>query len=578
MPWIYDTGEELWFRNNTRLTFGQLFYWDSFNYHGVFPYLWELVQTFNFATFQSENIWNAYDPLTGEWAYSIARVPSGTRLYGSKGEIYIYTINLEQGWITLWNSSRTVQPQNTGGQADGSWGSAANIQKTFDAETGIEWNKTIPMGLPGRIQENEGAVSQVGIRAIFLQDRVIGSTAPDLGQVLNDDPVTTWGVSLKPGQEGTLLFNETWQPPSGDLTMSWGAASTEDGVFTLWAKEQRAHFGFSLDTGKQIWGPTESQEQLDIYGIQNNIVDGKLFSAGMGGVVYCYDVKTGTRLWSTTVDDPYTEILWSNNWPLPVSLFVSDGKIYLTHSEHSPVDPKGRGAPFLCLNVENGDVVFRIDGAFRGTDWGANAIIGDGIIATMDTYDQRIYAIGKGPSATKISIQDDVISKGDSVLITGKVTDISAGTESNAIKARFPDGVPAIADEDMSDWMLFVYKQFPMPMDASGVEVVIEAVDPNGNYFVIDKVTSDATGLFMKMWKPETEGEYTIIARFEGSKAYWQSHATTALGVGPAVSPSGPITPETPETPLITTEVALVIVVAIAAIVIIAFLALRKRK
>ena len=35
---------------------------------------------------------------------------------------------------------------------------------------------------------------------------------------------------------------------------------------------------------------------------------------------------------------------------------------------------------------------------FRDTRWGGNGIIGDSIIATMDTYDQRVYAIGKGPS------------------------------------------------------------------------------------------------------------------------------------------------------------------------------------
>jgi hypothetical protein len=36
------TGEELWFRNNTRLSHGQITYWDSFNLHGAYPYLWEV--------------------------------------------------------------------------------------------------------------------------------------------------------------------------------------------------------------------------------------------------------------------------------------------------------------------------------------------------------------------------------------------------------------------------------------------------------------------------------------------------------------------------------------------------------
>jgi hypothetical protein len=48
---------------------------------------------------------------------------------------------------------------------------------------------------------------------------------------------------------------------------------------------------------------------------------------------------------------------------------------------------------------------------------------------------------------------------------------------------------------------------------------------------------SDGAGMFKKMWKPETEGEYTIIARFAGSKSYWPSYAESALSVGPARDP-----------------------------------------
>ena len=72
------TGEELWFRNNTRIAFGQTFYWDSFNMHGVFNYIWETKSSFNPITYQSVTTWNAYDPFTGEWQYSITNPPSGS--------------------------------------------------------------------------------------------------------------------------------------------------------------------------------------------------------------------------------------------------------------------------------------------------------------------------------------------------------------------------------------------------------------------------------------------------------------------------------------------------------------------
>ena len=315
-----------------------------------------------------------------------------------------------------------------------------------------------------------------------------------------------------------------------------GAPSIEERVYTLWSKDTQQHYGFSLDTGQQIWGPTESQHYLDYLGIANIIDGGILFSARMAGVVNAYNVSTGEHLWTYDVSDPYTEILWADNWPVR-PLFITDGKIYFGHSEHSPVDPKPRGAPFVCLNVTTGEEIWRIDGAFRVTDWGGLSVIGDSIIATYNSYDQRVYAIGKGPSAITVETPLTSIPKGSSITIEGRITDISPGTESSAITMRFPNGVPAVSDASMSHWMKYVYLQFPMPTDVSGVEVILEAVDPTGHYFVIDKVTSDGAGMFKKMWKPETEGEYTIIARFAGSKSYWPSYAESALSVGAAPDP-----------------------------------------
>ena len=520
------TGEELWFRNNTRLTFGQVFYWDAWNYHGAFAYVWEITQSFNFFTGGMDNTWKAYDAFTGEFAYGMTNVPDGTRIYGPEGEIYIYDVNLEQGSMALWNSTKVVNPQLTGESADGSWGSNANIQKMFDARTGYEWNTEIPTDLPGSVQ------------AVFLEDRIVGSDAETFVNRIDEPPITLWALNVKPGQEGQLLFKKTWQPPTGQLSIGFGAASLEDGVFTLWSKEQRAHYGFSLDSGEKIWGPTHSQTQLDIFDIENNIAYGKLFSVGMGGIVYTYDVKTGGLLWSYAVNDPSNEILWSNNWPL-AELFITDGKIYFAHREHSPVDPKPRGAAFICLNTTSGELIFRIDGAFRGTEWGGNAIIGDGIIALMDTYDNRVYAVGKGPSHTTVSIQSDVITHGNSVQVKGTVTDISAGTEDDGLTSRFPNGVPAVSDANMNEWMKYVYMQFEGPADVVGVEVVLSVLDSNDNVYEIGTVTSDANGNFGFSWQPQIPGMYTVYATFAGSKSYWPSSAQTYVTVeeAPAATP-----------------------------------------
>jgi hypothetical protein len=417
-----------------------------------------------------------------------------------------------------------------------------------------------------------------------------------------------WGLSLKQGQEGTLLFDNTWAAPadwvSGNQTVQWMTASAEDNVGVLFSKETCQNYGFSLTTGEYMWGPTESQYYLDALDDTKAgarvIAYGKLYSASVSGIVYCYDVQTGDRLWKYEANDTYTEILWANTWWLR-PLFVTDGKLYVGHYEHSAIDPRPRGAPFICLDAETGEEIWKVDGMFRQTRWGGRAIIGDSIIATMDTYDQRIYAIGKGPSATTVEAPMTGIAAGNSLVLRGTVTDISPGTQDYALTARFPNGVPAVSDESMSDWMLYVYKQFTKPTDVTGVSVYLTARDPNGNTQEIGTVTTDELGNFAVPWTPPVSGFYTVTATFEGSNAYYGSEAGTSFVVSEAsvavpavvaptiptvstptpvqsVSPSPseappPPTSAMPTTTYIAIGAAVVVIIAVAAV-----LVLRRRK
>ena len=130
----------------------------------------------------------------------------------------------------------------------------------------------------------------------------------------------------------------------------------------------------------------------------------------------------------------------------------------------------------------------------------------------------------------------------------------------------------------MGDWMKYVYMQFERPADANGVPVKIEIVDPNNEYAWIGTATTDSDGNYAYSFIPQTEGQYMIIATFDGSAGYYGSHSITYLKVDPAISPSGPITPETPA-PLISTEAAIIGAVSIAAVLGLAsFAIIRKRK
>jgi hypothetical protein len=464
-------------------------------------------------------------------------VPSGSTVYGPKGEIYRISVSTGGATMRFWNSSRVVSNE-------GSW-IRFGMGQIYNASEGIEWTVDIPEGLPGgaNIIEIDGKVTGVGGTRQYgflqetenSQDKVIG---------INVTPtnVYSWGISLEPGHEGELLFNSTGNAPSvwtENVTLAQGPVSPEDGVFTVWVPELRQHWGFSIESAQMLWGPTEPHAYLDYLGglaIRNALYENMLVSAQMSGTVYAYEMTSGNLIWTYDATDPYTEILWGDNWPLRVDFFT-DGKIYVAHSEHSPIDPKPRGAPFICLNATTGEEIWRIDGAFRGTDWGGNAIIGDSIITAYDSYDQNIYGIGKGPSETTIIVENNGLKLGSLATLSGTVMDISPGTNDPILTARFPNGVPAVADEYMSEWMLYIYKQFERPADAMGVPVKIQIVDPAGQYAWIGTATTDSYGNFAYSFIPQMKGTYTLIATFDGSNSYFGSQQTTYLIVDEAPAP-----------------------------------------
>ena len=80
---------------------------------------------------------------------------------------------------------------------------------------------------------------------------------------------------------------------------------------------------------------------------------------------------------------------------------------------------------------------------------------------------------------------DAGIALGNSVTIKGTVTDISAGTKQTVQAANFPNGVPAVSDASMSQWMEYVYMQKSKPMNTTGVPVTLSVVDANGNFRTI---------------------------------------------------------------------------------------------
>ena len=582
--YCYDlrTGEEIWYQNGTGpllpnygssggshnpsgsypyLSFGQVYAYDSPNQHGPIGYLWSTYTDPNNGT----NIWQMYDAFTGNWICNLNGVPSSgvafapsSQIRGEDGSLLIYNYNSNAGWLTLWNSSKTILYKDVY-ISNEFWEWRPKLGQSFDASNGYEWNVTVPKGLGG-------------INYLF-QDRLIGSYGIS-SFAYGTTKYGYWSMSLEEGNEGTINWrNDYSEPPIENGTMYLGPASVEDGIFTEWVKETRTWTGYNIETGKKVWGPTPSEDQYNMYGRGTNnavIYQGKLLSYGYSGILRCYDVTNGTLLWEEPTESGGIDSYYDHGrYPLSLGC-VADGKVYLFSSEHSPSKPLWKGSKLRCIDVESGKTLWAAD------HWGNNPIIADGMIVDLNDYDGQITAYGKGPSSITVSAAPEVSVYGDSVLIKGMVTDIAAGTEQNEQSARFPNGVPAIADENMTAWMAYVYHQKEMPMDITGVEVKLETLDPNGNFYEIDKTTSDASGMYSYAFKPEVPGSYTIIATFEGSGAYYGSSAETAINV--AEAPQASPTPTPPPPAMTDTYVIGFGSAALIAVIVIGVLILLKKR
>ena len=296
-----------------------------------------------------------------------------------------------------------------------------------------------------------------------------------------------------------------------------------------------------------------------------------VYDTGVSGVTYCYNATKGL-IWTYHADQPYNEFQFAVDWWEGTPFAIED-KIYLGSLEHSPVNPFPRGAPFICLNATTGEVIWRVDGMYRENAWGGQPLLGSGIILTGDTYDQTTWIIGNGPSSTTVTAPDVVVPNGGTAIIRGTVMDISPATSKTEVQLRFPKGVPAVSEDSMSDWMLYVYKQFNRPANVTGVDVDVTVLDSNGQVYATSTVTTDAYGNFNYDFAAKDAGIYTVKTSFAGSNSYYGSFAVSSP-FNVAAAPSEP-TPEPTSAPVSMTEqyfVPAIVGIVIALVVVCALL------
>ena len=506
------TGEELWRLDAATLASigkpvtGYVYCYDMMNQHGVIPN--GLLFTQNFA--------RAVDPRTGRILnLNITNVPTGIAAPGEQGEVLRYVYTSSSKTLGEWNSSKVFVTETSG-----------SINASTTAR--YDWIKTLSIG-PG---------TWTLVRHLIPGNLILMTQGSFGGPRDPRDGMNVTAVSIKPETAGQILWTKYLPVAPNNVTRKIIGIDEGAGVFITQDKETLTLCGFSITNGNQVWTVTPDDAKWDTMRSTSIVAYGNLYVSGFDGILHCYDMANGDLLWTYGNGGPgnttYSglETAWGH-YPIFVDN-VADGKLYLGTTEHSPDSPFYKGTQFRCINATTGEEIWTMMGWGTGMYVGQSDIIAEGCFIYLNCYDMQLYTVGKGPSSMTVEAPKAAIELGGSLIISGTITDISAGTKQKEQAARFPQGVPAVSDESQSAWMEYVYMQKPRPTDATGVTIALSVVDANGNYRDIGTTTSDADGFFSFNWKPDIEGKYTVYASFAGSESYWPSHAVTAFAVDPA--------------------------------------------
>jgi len=539
------TGEEIWRQNYAvNPTFGAIVNFDSPNQHGAIAYL-IATQTISGAT-----TWSMYDPIDGTWVFNITNVPAGTMSFGPSGEPLIYQINLANKWLALWNFTNVVSNGPLNALTSNGYRPVNQVFNTLQRQS-YSWNVTLPT-LPtsgagiGWAINDDLLLGYGNMRSSFGQPTWGGAAAGNTAVY-----GTVWAVSLEESSRGRLLWSKDIQVPEGNVTMQLGTVDPINRMFFVSTKETMQWYGFNLDNGNQVWGPVSYAKPFNYYPTIGSggvaqigyVAYGKLYVGGYGGEIFAYDTKTGELVWSYGGGGPgnSTNSGTETSWGLYPTFIaaICDDKVYVYSNEHSPNTPLYRDEKIRALNATTGEEIFTLmSWAAVGNfgDWGFP--IADGQITYLNSYDMKVYSLGKGPSALTVTAPDIATTVGTPIVIRGTVTDIAAGTKQNEQAARFPNGVPAVSDDSQAAWMEYVYMQKAKPTDVTGVTVTLNVIDANGNYRTIGTTTTDSSGMFSYAWAPDIDGLYTVIATFEGSNSYYGSSSRSSFYAMPAPEPA----------------------------------------
>jgi len=509
-----QTGEEIAYLDGVNIEFAQNLMIEIPNEHGALPFLWSI----------SGSTWTMYDSFNFKPILEITNVPSGTTTFGPNGELlrYSFTGSAANRRLIMWNSTQAILGPNFTEY----W--SPRVGSVFDGTKGIQWNVSVP---------NIGGSQS--IKMIGEGTIITGYQVSTVYPNIYAHAAYPAYIEKLPNGSYPDSISHLWAQNRTDIHgfRKRIGRNIQNGVYTQYDEPTMTLHGYSATTGNELWITDPLPMSWGIFGASQHVAYDKAYRAGYDGYVRAYDAKDGSLVWEYYLGQPgYLENAYGV-YPVQEGFTIADKKIFVTSGEHSPDAVIWRGGRLWALDAENGDCLWSINGRFR------NPSVSDGILVALNSMDGVAYAFGKGATATTITAPLTSIPQGQSIMITGTVTDQSPAQP----------GTPAIADEDMDRWMEYLHMQKTMPTDAKGVQVKLTAVDNNGHTYDIGVTTSDIAGSYGIKWTPPEEGTYQIKATFEGTNSYSSSYATTYIAVDEAPETSPNIT-STPTPTASTTE------------------------
>ncbi len=517
------TGEQIMYIDGVKTDFAQVLDFESPNEHGLLSLTWSMSGT------TANGTWTMYDGFTGRKILTVTNVTSGSEgaqsvstVFGPNGELLSYSITGTGAnrRLIMWNSTLAIVGYQSAYFSP-------RVGAVIDGGRGIQWNVSMPaMALnPSIIAIGEGYILTQGFDKsgypFIYEDAAFPATLQ-----MNADG--KYPDSIQPAwiQNRTNIYSGFYRTPR----------NIQNGVYSLFDESEAKYHGYDIKTGRELW-TTEplSNSGWSVFTYVHIQAYGMLYATSFDGHVRAFDVTNGQKVWDFYMGPAGLETPYGH-WPSRAGFTVADGKIYTSNDEHTPDPVMWRGGKLYCMDAYTGEQYWNLSG------WMRNPAISDGILTAVNSYDNQIYTIGKGPSSTTVTAPDTTIIQGSTITIKGSVTDQSPGQT----------GTPAISDKDMAQWMEYLHMQKPKPTNATGVPITLVAVDASGAVTEIGTATSDMYGNFGFAWTLPNAGVYQIIANFAGTNSYGSSSASTYITVSttsaPTVAPTQTPTPTIPTT------------------------------